>query len=185
MSFWTDWDCPPPKTLPKLPRCAVLVSYCAALPPSCRRNPFEWGLQDVPELCKNSPLWKRLNTHSKSPLPAQWILIRDQLLTDFLHHGNSFWKTLQCWEMKISHCRLLWLVLKFGISRLWSFFDWLDFLLYPYYFKNKKKITKISLSHYSVSVHILTSAVVYLFSAVVTSRQTPTLIYTVLAHRFL
>lgn len=44
--------------------------------------PFSKDGRIFPNLSKNSPLQKYLNTHNKSPLPAQWIHSRDWLLTD-------------------------------------------------------------------------------------------------------
>lgn len=98
-----NWGFSSPKNPSKLPWFHTVQHSLQA----SNEIPLSKDCRIYPKLCKHSPLWKCLNTHNKNPLLAQWILIRDQLLTDFLHCGNSFWKILQCWEMKISHCHLL------------------------------------------------------------------------------
>lgn len=102
--------------------------------------PFIKDGRIYPNLSKNSPLQKCLNTHNKSPLPAQWIHIRDGLLTHFYTVGIFSKIILQYWEVKIPHCH--WQCLKFGINLLWRFFliDW-TFILHAHYFK-KNQTTK-------------------------------------------
>lgn len=149
--------------------------------------PFSKDGRIYPNLFKNSPLWKCLNTHNKSSLPAQWICIRDRLLTDFYTVGILSKKIFQCWEVKISHCH--WQCLKFGINFLWSFFDWLNFHIACSQFKKKNQTTKplrFFLLIILLSVHIFTSMFVcFCISSVLTYRtytRTCTLIYIMLSH---
>lgn len=126
--------------------------------------PFRKDGRIYPNLSKNSSLWKCLNTHNKSSLPAQWICIRDRLLTDFYTVGilpKNFCGAGR-WKFLIAIGSVLNLEL--------TFFEvfWLIGLSYCMPTIKKKKIkqqnTKIFPSHYSaVSSHIYFYDCIFLY----------------------
>lgn len=110
-------------------------------------------------------LWRSAYTHNKSPLPAQWIHIRDQLLTDFYTVGilsKKFYNAGR-WKFLIAIDSVLNLELAF--FAVFFFFDWLDFHIACLLFKKNQttKPLKFFLLIILLLVHIFTSMYISVF----------------------
>lgn len=119
-----------------------------------------------PNLCKNSPLWKCLNTHNKSPVPAQWFVLGISFFEIFYTVGilsKNFYNAGR-WKFLIAIDWVLYLNLELAFFEVFLI-DW-TFILHTHYLKKKSnnKTTKIFPSHYSaVSSHIYFYVCVFLF----------------------
>lgn len=92
-----------------------------------------------PNLCKNSPLWKCLNTHNKSPVPAQWFVLGISFLEIFYTVGilsKNFYNAGR-WKFLIAIDWVLYLNLELAFFEVFLI-DW-TFILHTHYLKKKIK----------------------------------------------